>query len=216
MPKKADENKNDTIDGGGDKGTTDSNAALLTELKTLNTGIANMQEGIAALVKHANKPADKPKKDTKKPESKSVELMTNADLTEHIVGILSEKIDGVAKQIGGVKDEAANERFKTDAARIASTHPDFLELGPEMQKVAEATPGLSVTQIYQLARAENPEKVKELEAKHAEKKNGEDNGGGKSADFGGMKPAGGKGEKQVTNMDFEAASQAAWDQLMGT
>jgi hypothetical protein len=96
---------------------------------------------------------------------------------------------------------------------------DWNALLPEMQTIFKQNPSLSPKQLLSLAKADNPEKVKELEEKHPELK--EDKGDDKKEDdtdesgFGGLLPTSTRPGATVEKLDAGQASEKAWSKVFG-
>ncbi|KKK92005.1 hypothetical protein LCGC14_2707270, partial [marine sediment metagenome] len=115
--------------------------------------------------------------------------------------------------------DVETDRVKREFAKAKEDFPDFMEWKDEMRDIITAHPELSAENIYLLARAKNPEKVKEIDKKAKEEKGEKeeiDESGklkGMRA-FGGLTPTSGASVENDGKKQPKEAALSAWDQAM--
>jgi hypothetical protein len=147
-------------------------------------------------------------------DPEELETMSRAEFGSHIV---QQVIKAVNKTVVGPVNERLNAitidstkgQIRAAVGELASAHKDFNDWRDEMLGLANENRGLAPKYLYQLARANNPDKASKLDKKY----NPVDEAAGKprKISFGGMTPngasgSGGKGSK----MNMKEATNAAW------
>lgn len=121
------------------------------------------------------------------------------------------------------EEEKADEAVKQKAVeeyQELKKRPDFKEWLPEMSVLFRSNPTLSPRQLFSLARADNPEKVKELakrEDMRAFEGEGESDEKTKTEEavFGGLLPTSTPPGETAEKMSPDQASEKAWSQVFG-
>lgn len=141
-------------------------------------------------------------------------------LMKEVGGMLDQKLGDFGKKVDGVSQEFRNDKIREQYGEIKKDHPDFDDWADEMKDLAKANPGLSLKQLYTLARSENSTKATELDTKYAKaEKDGKQKEDNTLTLFGGYRPTIGKtngdqsGKKQEKLTADEAATKA-WDETV--
>ncbi len=158
---------------------------------------------------------------TREIDPADLETMSNHELSEHILGQVTKGVEAalrpINKKIGGVEATTEEDRIRAEAIAIAQEDPMFMEMRDEMADVAKRHPDLSVRDIYNLAKINNPEKVEKLqEANKGEEDKKKDEEGESPAQFGGLLPNSGvrSSDKGAGTMNPKDAANKAFDDVM--
>lgn len=124
---------------------------------------------LTEVVTHASTPPTptpvEPNWDTLTPKE-TYDLVT--DRVQHIVqSAIDEALKPFADQVVSVRRDVADQQGQREIERMVGQHKDFADWAPEMMELAKAHTSLNVSQLYQLAKAGNAEKAKQVEAKYA-------------------------------------------------
>ena len=196
--------------------TADSSEAILEAIGGLNTSLTAMNDRIAKL--------EKPVEIEKPPapnDDLNPDMMTGQQLLDASIKagqkILKEALDEVNANVRILGDHISNQGMVTQVKELNKTHPDLKEWGDEIKEIATKTPGLSIKQMYLLAKDSNPSKVEKLTKKY--KKNAEEGSGvgdNNSRKFGGLRPgAPRRGSKHPAKMNVEKAGETAFEEIFG-
>lgn len=193
-------------------------ANLPKTIEQIGQGMTAMSEQLKTLAT-IQVDASKGKKKDAKPNvtEEALEDMSNAQLVSHIVErMTSELLPVINDKIDGLDQKTTRTDLKGQVEKMQGEHKDFWQWQDEMTAIAKVHPDLSITRLYELARAESPEKVVEIEKKEVEaKKAAEDEEGSKEPPFGGLTPTSGviipDGEAAKT---IKEAAESAWDKTM--
>ena len=147
-----------------------------------------------------------------------METMSNKELGDYIlkqVGkVVGELVKPLNEKISGVQSTTEEDRIRAEAVIVSKEEPMFMHMGKEMGDIAKRHPDLSVRDIFNLAKINNPEKVEELEKelKGDEDKKKEEEGEPSIA-FGGLLPTSGvkSSEKSVVKMKQRVGANKAVD-----
>jgi hypothetical protein len=144
-------------------------------------------------------------------------------VSKKISTLIDSSIDDKIKPLSDrlkVSDDEAEEIAKAQAAEEygeLKDNPMWKGLLPNMQELFKQNPSLSPKQLLALAKADNPEKVKEIEEanpdlkeKGDDKKETTDESG-----FGGLLPTSTLPGATVEKMDGDQASEKAWSKVFG-
>ena len=152
----------------------------------------------------------------------NLESLSRNELVGHLDKRVEKAITKALKPlISHIKTSSNNlesDQIKRDFQNAANTYPDFMEWKEEMGGIISKHPELSAEDVYTLARSKNPEKVKEIDDKAAKltnEKKDEETGKVRKA-FGGLTPTSGQFGTKETNKAPQDASNAAWDEVMGS
>ena len=206
------------------KKTQDSLDKLNTSLEglaTLPKVMSGMMEGLVAIGKKIDGIPGKGDKvtKTKEPEKKSKEQiddMAPTDLVAHIVTAVQDTlIKPLSEKIEGLRTSISTTSTKGDVEKARDSHPDFIEWRDEITTLAKSKPGLSVEELYILARSSNTDKATEIDKKAADVKKKEDDEKVKEEPaFGGLLPTSGVHAEGDKNMSQKEAGDAAWNTVM--
>lgn len=156
-----------------------------------------------------------------------LETMSRADLVSHIIEGVNAQLKpifkGLNEKIEGLDTTVATSDLKGQLKDVSAGEPDWKEWEEATIKIFKQSKGtLSMQESLQLAKAKNPDKVKELADKRDEggeddpNKDGKpkgDNRNGK-ATFTGIKPPGGGQDDDVGTMSKDEAANKAFDDVM--
>lgn len=140
---------------------------------------------------------------------------------------LSSLVQDVDKKVETVSESTRQREIETEIERSAAKHGDFYEWVSEMRSIHEKNPTLSVEDAYMLARAHDPKKAAQLDAKgqvskkkdtdkqepEKDTQQGKDKSASQKGNFGGMTPGGAK-TSQPSNMTPQQAAEDAWEKTM--
>lgn len=119
-------------------------------------------------------------------------------------------------RIEGLASESESDKWRREIATARSNYKDFTEWGEEIKAVLTKNPDISVDDAYHLAKARNPEKVKEISEKfETAEKEEEDKKNPKSL-FGGLTPTSrvGGSSEETPPLNQKEASEKAWEDAM--
>lgn len=150
-----------------------------------------------------------------------LESMSNTELANKMLEVIEDRVGQFSKSIEQKIDQFDSKVGTVSAqSQVNETrgkYQDFDHYKDEMVQLARENPGLSVERLYRLAKAENPQKVEEVDKKLAaenpppEKDEGED----KPKRFGGMIPTGGFiPVSENTRMKPKDAADKAWEDVI--
>ena len=146
--------------------------------------------------------------------------LSNKELVGHLnqrfERSLTKALKPLFKKIDDQKAESETEKFRESVKQMKKDHKDFSEWGDELRAIYKENPTMSIDRAYKLARAENPDKAKELDEKFA-KEDKEDDEENKSTQklFGGLLPTSGTSDaKEERRLKPKDAADKAWDQTM--
>jgi len=103
---------------------------------------------------------------------------TPRQLYDHMLGQFQTMVDSVledtlsrvlepyAQQISGLRGDFTRDKGEREISSLQAANKDFVDFVPEMKELSKAHPSLSLTEVYRLAKASNPDKAKELDAKY--------------------------------------------------
>ena len=216
-----------------DNGKGNGNDQTL-DLKSLNESLKGLptqiQEAVNTAVVSAINSAQQEANNVRKEQQDNVEdndgtidmeTMSNKELGDHIlkqVGkVVGELVKPLNEKISGVQSTTEEDRIRAEAIIVSKEEPMFMHMGKEMGDIAKRHPDLSVRDIFNLAKINNPEKVEELEKelKGDEDKKKEEEGEPSIA-FGGLLPTSGvkSSDKGVGKMNPMDAANKAFDDVM--
>ncbi len=221
MPEEKDEKDDDKVD-----------------LGQLTEALKGLPEGVQKAVKDAihevsgeqrtaaaaaAKAAAESEEDDDEPEDVDLESLSRNELVNHLEKgfgkTLSKALKPILDRLEATSTDVETDRVKREFAKAKEDFPDFMEWKDEMRDIITAHPELSAENIYLLARAKNPEKVKEIDKKAKEEKGEKeeiDESGklkGMRA-FGGLTPTSGASVENDGKKQPKEAALSAWDQAM--
>ena len=155
-------------------------------------------------------------------EEFDVERVSRTELVSHInkgfEKTMSKALKPILDKLEATSTGVETDRVKLEFAKAKGDFPDFMEWKDEMRDIITVHPELSAEDIYLLARAKNPDKVKEVDAK-MKKEKGEEEGkdlSERKRAFGGLTPTSGSSVKNDGKKQPKEASTAEWDEVMGS
>jgi len=214
-------------EGDGKEGTEDlsKNPVIIEMGKTIKgLGMLVTQQGTAAAKMNDNlgklidsiKAGDlggKPKEDP--PDPDAINDLDNAALVPLVLSEVGKLIDTKFGEIGGRLDKTnqsiTDDKIAGEFKRLVGTNPDLFEWSGEIKALNEKSPGLSIKQLYNLARSENEEKASEMDEKF--RKDGEGDG----KDVPGLlslMPTSGVTAEDDEKLTKEEAADKAWDDTL--
>ncbi len=215
------ENKDDKIDLG----------QLTEALKGLPEGVqkavkdaihevsGEQREAVAADA--ARKAAAEADEDNDQTEDVDLESLSRNELVNHLEKgfgkTLSKALKPILDRLESTSTDVETDRVRREFTKAKEDFPDFMEWKDEMREIITAHPELSAEDIYLLARAKNPEKVKEVDEKLEEDKGeeGEKKLSERKRAFGGLTPTSGTSLEKDGKKQPKEAATAAWDEVMG-
>lgn len=208
-------------DDGDDEGGTGGNAnpppavdaeqfnQLVGTVSNLAQNMQTIQSSISQLTEAGNTDDDEDAGDDD--IGTDLETISRADFAKHIVSTLNKQfnkqLESLNEKIEKTSQNVEAVDTKTSLKEFSSQHPDFWDWKDELQGIVKETPGISIERAYRLARAENPDKARQLDEKHTP------SDAGKKSKFGGLTPTSGQTSK-TTKMSSSDAAEAAWQDSM--
>jgi len=159
----------------------------------------------------------------------SLETLSRKEFMDVITNTITASIEKqilkpLKQELQQTKEETVRERFQREINELKTSGgvKDFDEWKDEMRDLIARHPTLSVKELYNLARFNNPEKAKQLDEKYtngtgdnpSEGNNGGNGNGSGQRGFTGFRPGSGGPTKKVSNMSKADAATAAWDEVM--
>lgn len=134
----------------------------------INDALGPRLDTLTNTVREASKPA--PVEET----PPDFDAMGNGDLAAYVESRISSQIEAAiqkalepfASEIVGLKTGQVERDGKAAVADMQSKHKDFADFKDEMIALAQENPTLSIPRLYAIAKAENPTKAAELDAKY--------------------------------------------------
>ena len=218
----------------------DNNKALTEALGQLNKTISGIPEnvqksvatGIAAAFKESGilqqNSSSKKKEEEQEEEVKplnedELEKMSRADFARHmgdniaksVMSQVTKAMKPLTERMAENEDAGERERLKTQIKEAREKYKDFDEFRKEIVASVEEYPNLSIEDHYKLVKADNPEKVKEIEEKIAKEKEEEEKKAGTNKPaFGGLTPTSGEKAEETQHKTTKDAAEAAWEDTM--
>lgn len=224
----ATQGKDDKGKTGGDDDLAKKLESIVGVVDTLAKSQANLQksvqESLGALSTSIKDLAERGAgKQGSADDADEDDLLADADLEnlsrKDFLSVIMGNMDKMLKNFGkSVEDKVTNVSSRLDNKdielefkEVTAKYKDFTEWGPEIKKLINESPGLSLERAYKLARQEFPDKAKEVDEKFKDPNDGKDK---KSTGFGGLTPTSGRSTDKPTDMDPKDAAEAAWDETM--
>lgn len=154
--------------------------------------------------------------DDDEPTAEELETLSRADFGKHIVSAVlkavnKQVVEPINQQIQSITQHTTRNEIQGSVKELAAQNKDFWEWQPEMLALANENRGMAPKRLYQLARADNPTKAKELDTKYGEKKpTGEGSGRVRFKGFGGLTPSQSGSGGKARNMGGSEAAKTAW------
>ncbi len=149
------------------------------------------------------------------PDPDAMDDLTNSQLIPLVLSEVGKLIDGKLKTLDtkiGVTDQGiADDKIEKEFKALVLTNPDLFEWSGEIAALNKTTPGLSIKQLYTLARDGNPDKVAEMDEKFKEKE-GDDKKG--EPGLLGFMPTSGVTVDEDEKLTKEEAADKAWDDTL--
>jgi len=180
------------------------------------TAAAKTNESLTALVDSikSGELGGKKKEPEGDPDPDAINELDNAALVPLVLSEVGKLLDSKLKVIDtkinvtdqGITDDKVEKEFKA----LVLTNPDLFEWSGEITELNKTTPGLSIKQLYTLARESNPDKVAEMDEKFKETKEGE-KGEADPGLIGFMPTSGVTTDDSDEKLTKEEAADKAWD-----
>ncbi len=150
-----------------------------------------------------------------------IERVSRTELVNHLdkrfAKSLTKALKPILDRLENTSTTVETDRIRREFTKAQDDHSDFMEWKDEMREIMSAHPDLSAERLYRLARSENPEKVKEIDAKVKEGTNEEDEKklSERKRVFGGLTPTSGTSVENDGKKEPKDAAVAAWKEVMG-
>jgi hypothetical protein len=178
--------------------------------KQTKTTLADYDKRLTAPPDKKTEPDDNKKGET------DLEKMSRAEFASHLqkefAGEVKTLIEPILSGFSTLKNETGRTRLEIDVSEAEEKFGDLWDFEDEIKHELKRRPDLSVDEAYHLAKANNPDKTKEVDEKtqkaknEAEKKEEDE----KANEFLGFTPTSGKYAPDKA-MDADKAASAAWD-----
>lgn len=139
-----------------------------------------------------------------------------SQFSSHLEKALDEKLRPFDEKINNVRETVARDLGTRQFHDVNKEHPDLMEWKDEIQSILKTNPGLSLKHAYTIARSDNLEKAKTIDAKYKKDDSGKD--GAKQLFFG-LTPTStneAPSEKSGRRMDFKQAAEKALEDVMAS
>lgn len=144
---------------------------LTTSVKSGNADLAARLDGLNGTVKSAATP---PAQAAPEPSSEDIDGMTNSEFGNYLMSRVEKSIkdiftDGVKPLANGLTELRKDYTISSATSELntlRSTNKDLDDWNAEMVALATEHPTLSIPQLLSLARASNPKKNEQLQAKY--------------------------------------------------
>lgn len=160
--------------------------------------------------------------DTDNLDDIDVEKLSRTEFSTHLdkrfLKTLTKALKPIQDRLETTSTDAEVDRVRREFSKAKEDFSDFMEWKGEMREIITAHPELSAEDIYLLARAKNPEKVKEIDSKGKDEEGEESREAKilKAKAFGGLKPTSGKSLEKDGKKQPKEAAESAWDEVMGS
>jgi hypothetical protein len=224
---------NDPSAGGEPK--DDKASKDIEEVKSILQQVVQATKGNAEAIKEIRElqanhqtPSKDPDKteDDNEPAPQNIEMMSRQEYAEYIK---KQALKEFQKEIGGLKEEVnynrqetQEERLRREANELRNSEvgkgKDLDEWRDEIKELYKRTQGtLTMKQLYNLARSENPDKAKEVDKKYKPKETDTKTKEPVDDTFGGLVPSSSKIEeaKKKGKLSSEQAGEEAWRIMFG-
>lgn len=160
-------------------------------------------------------------KEEEEPEDEDpavLETLSRKDFGEHLIkktlqAINKQVVEPLNARLEAITATTTKVQLATAIKEEQVRHKDFNEWTDEMLEIHREHPNLPIHRIYTLARSENPDKAKKMDAKYAPKDEGGANGRRMNG-FGGLTPGqSGGGGARGRRMSGQEAVEAAWAEV---
>lgn len=185
----------------------------------LRGSVGELTGTIKALLEEAraaragNQPAPtEPEEDEPEIPDQDLDLMSRADFGKHIVAqmlkaVNKQVVEPLNQQLAAVTAATTRRDIVSAVAELRSKHKDFNDWTGDMIELAKQNPGLPPHRLYQLARADNPTRAAELDAKYNPRPS---TGKIRIRGFGGMTPSQSGTASKGGKMNGTEAANVAW------
>jgi len=181
------------------------------------TAQATTNENLGKLIKsiESGKLGNPPKKEEVDPDA--INELENSQIIplvlEEVGKLIDKKLGGIKGDLDKTNAEISNRDVEAQFKSLLADNPDLIEWTGEMKDLSEKTPGLSIGQLYTLAKDGNETKVAEMDEKYKDKS--DETGGipdGLTLSF--MPTSGVMAEEGDEKLTKEEAGNKAWDDTM--
>ena len=177
---------------------------------------AKQTESLSELVEtiKAGKLSGTPEPDPKNVDPDAINELDNSQLVPLVLSevgkLLDDKLGGINKKVDATDQSILDKDLKSQFTDILKSNPDFLEWSGEIKDLNTKSPGLTMKQVYTLARTENPTKSAEMDEKY---KSDEDKSEKKPGLIGLMPTSGVmvEGDEKLTTKE---AGEQAWEDTL--
>ena len=194
-------------------------------MKSLNSNLTEFGGGIKELLTLAKErnaaPAQQPQQgeepDEEEIDSTTLETLPRAQFMDVMLrkfkANLEASLQPINERINNVGNTVETRSLMEEGQKVKAEKADFMEWKDEMTALAKEHPTLGIRRLYNLARADNPEKAAEMDKKYKKKDDGENPPPKSKPRPFSMSPGGGAGTTETRNqrMNPKDAAQAAWE-----
>jgi hypothetical protein len=199
------------------EGKTEANwEQFLDGLNRLNDNVTDLREGLRVVPEE--KPAEKPAAPAEFAFPDNFDEMSGRDqhtwmiknwgerLTNTIINKVAEIVKPTQEAQAATQEAVLTESYTRQIEGLMGQHKDFADWQDEMVAIVNENPGITPLRAYRLAKAENPEKDKKLDAKYNPPPE-------KPKSPFSFVPGGGAGdnEKPAAKVDNATAFKRAWE-----
>lgn len=229
MVDKKTDDKDKTTDDGTKKDLDLTNNPLIKEIqKSLAGLVVIVQEGqraskqveqsVSALTNKLSDGINKKETKDEKIADEDVDNMSNSQLigliSKEVGSILDDRLKKTDERIEGTSKAITDDKLEREINELKDNHKDLFDWKTEIKTMAEQHPDLSPTRLYQLVRAENPDKAKELDTKYDETKDGKKDGDGKPTMYGLTPTSSTTADEKPEKMNPDDAVKKAFEETL--
>lgn len=196
--------------------------SLGSAMQSVQQSVESLGERVATVERGGNGGGEPPAPQYQPPsfDSSELESLSRGDFAKYLMNAFSEMlkhemgqtVGELQKNVQGVQQTTVASEMKREIEKLESEKKDFWDWKSEMIELRKENPNLSISRLYALARAENPDKAQELDKKYTPPP--ADEGKPKEPAFGGFFPSSMNTEENTSMKPDEAATKA-WDDTFG-
>lgn len=198
---------------------------LVAVVSAMGAGIKGMENTVNSLKqaveqKGGNNGKQQDQEEEETIDEETINEMKPADLmkmlTKVVTDTVQKQVDGVRKEVSSFRDDVTAKGTRAEIDAFAKENPALMHFVDEMKEIINEMPGISIKRAYALARSENPDKAKQVDAELA-KESGKDPDAKPKLPFGGLTPTSGTNvgdDGKPVQMTPQDAADKAWEETL--
>lgn len=203
-------------------GGFDAQNKAINDLTTNVGSLSNMNKEQLAAQQAATAAASEEGEQTF--DSNDLEGMDRSAFMDVILNKMNKGFDQFSEQmttkLDNVNNSVSSSNVKSELKEVMDKNSDFNHYKTEISEIAKQNPEMKISDMYTLAKANNPERVAEVDKilkTESDQKQVEDAAKGnqnKTKGYGGLTPTSGQRQEMPSDMTQDAAGTSAWDETM--